>query len=241
MKIKKKFFSFLGIFLIICFVQTLPSSEFTYFTEKFSKLESPRSKGNSEFPLTPFIVVRHAESTSNKERKENKDDQKKIKKIKKDVDLSSNGYLQAEEIPGKVKRLLQEMGEEASISFIVSSSFQRALKTADIFNKGLEKKNQKNVIYVHEGLKEKSRGIRIDRLFKNRNSDRFKRKVLGAFKTILELKDDNANGIPIIFCHRGVIRKLSKHLGVPLKDAENAVPILFIPPQDNNGAWKVKF
>lgn len=248
MKLKNNLFCFLGIFLVIFSTQALAFTEFTYFTEKFSKLASPPSKGSLELPLKPFIIVRHAESVYNQAVNEEKGDDE-MTKIPLDSDLSDKGYHQATEIAHKVKKLLQEMGEGASISFIVSSPFQRALKTADIYNKGLEKENQKNVIYTNDGLRENYKKSMILKkidtgvisTLDNEDPVLFKDRIRGALKVILERKENDKNGIPLIFSHSGVIKALSKSLGVNLKAPKNAIPILFIPPQDKNGAWKVKF
>lgn len=226
------------------------ASDFSYFTKNFSRLEEgvgdalSVSSLRTELPRTPFIVVRHAESVYNQAVQEINSRQR----ISSDADLSYKGYNQAGLVAAKVEQLLQQQGEMVSI--IVASSFQRALKTADICNKGFEANNQKLAIYLHEGLKERSWGCNEGKILQQEdlvnldtsdaeNSILFETRVLDAFGLILTFPvEPHQKGIPLIFSHSGVIKVLAEYCGLTLTRIENARPILLSPSQNKQG-WDI--
>ena len=240
---------FLLFGMIACALEPAIAADFSYFTKNFPRLDGagddlPPLSLRTEIPRIPFIVVRHAESVYNQAVQEINSNQR----ISIDADLSHKGYDQAGLVAAKVEQLLQH--QVATVSFIVSSPFQRALKTADICNKGFEAHNQKLAIYLHEGLKERSWGcnegiiLQKEDLINLDTSDAekptlFENRVLEALGVILTFPPEtNEKGIPLIFSHSGVIKVLVNYCGLTLTTIENARPILFIPSQNNPG-WEV--
>lgn len=225
------------------------SPNFEYFTKTFCRIDEADKEITGNFPEESFIIIRHGESVFNYLLAKHKEgDPEQI--VPEDADLTDKGYLQAQDVSRQVMGLLEE--RNISVSFIVSSPFQRALKTADLCNKGLDPLNQKDCIYIHDGLKEMYWGKNTGHIFGAEDFSKldysdvedpgvFKERVLKTFKNILlSPSAEKQSGVPLIFTHSEVIRNLAQELGVTLEKVPHAVPLLlFLPPYEGNKQWQL--
>lgn len=182
----------------------------------------------SFLPPVPFYFIRHGETDLNREGK-----------IMGSIDapLNETGRAQAFDA-GRL--LLQE-----DFSTIISSPRIRAQETAEI----IASSSPRTIllpILLNEGIVERvwgeAEGTTIDpAIAYGENTppgaepfDAFQQRILRHLSQIL-----TTHKRPLIVSHGGVLKALANHLGYKDLRAQNAVPLLFLPPESSLPSWRI--
>ncbi|MBP6985973.1 MAG: histidine phosphatase family protein [Alphaproteobacteria bacterium] len=213
--------------------------------EMESKLEQYKATVKPEYqlqliklglPLKHFILIRHGETDENRA---------KIIQGQTDTRLNAKGIEQASQL---YRFLCQN---DIQVADIFCSPLSRATETAEILSESLGLGNWK--IFLHDGLMERSFGksegtpnISGDLATVDHEDAEdkhvFQDRCVKALFDILNIRDYSCKGTPIIVTHGGVVKSISSYLGIDLGGvSQNAVPMVFSPPDIISDVWKLEY